>query len=29
MFSIFSYSMQFNLPKDWNDFWWTIAPFDD
>jgi len=28
MFSIFSYRMEFNLPKDWNDFWWTIAPFD-
>ena len=28
MFSIFSYQMGFNLPKDWNDFWWTIAPFD-
>ena len=28
MFSIFSYDMKFNLPKDWNDFWWTIAPFD-
>lgn len=28
MFSVFSYQMEFNLPKDWNDFWWTIAPFD-
>ena len=29
MFSVFSYSMKFNLPKDWNDFWWTPAPFDE
>jgi hypothetical protein len=29
MFAVFSYNMKFNLPKDWNDFWWTVAPFDD
>lgn len=29
MFAVFSYNMQFNLPRDWNDFWWTIAPFND
>jgi len=29
MFSVFSYDMKFNLPQDWNDFWWTVAPFDN
>jgi hypothetical protein len=26
-FSIFSYEMRFNLPKDWRDFWWIPARF--
>jgi hypothetical protein len=29
MFSVFSYDLKFNLPQDWNDFWWTAAPFDN
>ncbi len=26
-FSIFSYPMKMNLPKDWRDFWWIPARF--
>lgn len=26
-FSIFSYEMKFNLPKDWRDFWWIPARY--
>lgn len=26
-FSVFSYEMKFNLPKDWRDFWWIPARF--
>ena len=26
-FSVFSYELKFNLPKDWRDFWWIPARF--
>ncbi|HUF36981.1 MAG TPA: DinB family protein [Anaerolineales bacterium] len=26
-FSVFSYEMAFNLPKDWRDFWWIPARY--